>query len=269
MVTKRKITKRRKNRKGTKKRIQKGGQNFKGECNLPNIDSFDVTTDNSNIGVILNLEHRKDRCEQITNYFKDTGLQLYRLSAIKDDIGLKGAGLSHIKAIEYAKKYNLPSVLVLEDDCKPNDNFKNDWLLIKKWLDTHKNDWDIYSGGTTYYGFHDGQEDRESIVPICKLSDTIKLYYVRIQGMQFVYYNSNTYDSILTLNKDNYSNSVPQNAFDLWPNEKKMRIITSTPFISTQATSFSDIGHEVLDQNQWYVKSEDKIKIVENNIVCN
>ena len=270
MKRKTKINKRRKNRINTRKRKQyKGGQNFNGVCDIPNIETLDTSKDNSKIAIVLNLDHRKDRCENIKKAFDGMDLTLYRLSAIKNDAGLKGAGLSHIKAVEYAKKYNLPSILVLEDDCSPNENFKNDWTTIKNWLDTHKDKWDLFSGGTTYYGFHTGQGDIDTIKPICKLNENIKLFYVRIQGMQFVYYNSSVYDAILELNETNYSENVPYNAFDLWPNDKQMKIITSTPFLSTQATNYSDIGNEVLDQNKWYLISEENIKKIENNIVCN
>ena len=89
---------------------------------------------------VINLDHRKDRWNNIQKDFKDIGLHLQRWNAIygknlsDDEIsklttwkcnqfctyGMIGCWLSHYTLWQYIVKNNLDNVLILEDDATPN-----------------------------------------------------------------------------------------------------------------------------------------------------
>lgn len=73
----------------------------------------------------INLDERKDRKEYMEDILDNYNYK--RISAIKDDNGWIGCAKSHIKCIDYAKKNNLKSVIILEDDFMflDNQNFEN------------------------------------------------------------------------------------------------------------------------------------------------
>jgi glycosyl transferase family 25 len=66
----------------------------------------------------INLEHRKDRKEQIENELKIMSLKQKseRFEAINKKPGIVGCGYSHLAVIKLAKERNYENVLILEDD---------------------------------------------------------------------------------------------------------------------------------------------------------
>jgi hypothetical protein len=110
---------------------------------------------------IINLPRRTDRAESIKRLMSNVGIHEYKFiygldgqdpDIIKQFVKLKknniptsghyGCLLSHIKAIELAKRKKLNSVLILEDDVLLEDNF------IERISRLRVPDWDIiYFGG--------------------------------------------------------------------------------------------------------------------------
>jgi GR25 family glycosyltransferase involved in LPS biosynthesis len=83
----------------------------------------------NNIDKILyiNLEHRKDRNNEINEQFKRVGIsqdKIIRIDAIYDNPGSLGCSASHIKCLEYAISNNYKNVLILEDDFNFIDNIQ-------------------------------------------------------------------------------------------------------------------------------------------------
>jgi glycosyl transferase family 25 len=75
----------------------------------------------------INLAHRTDRKKHIEkelNKLSPIYSNIERIDAVKHRNGGKGCGLSHIKALETAKKRNWKNVLIVEDDLifKPQTN---------------------------------------------------------------------------------------------------------------------------------------------------
>ena len=62
---------------------------------------------------VINLDERNDRWEQIQNSFKQYNIHLERISAIRDPVGWKGCGYSHMKVIKMAKEQNLQSKQII------------------------------------------------------------------------------------------------------------------------------------------------------------
>ena len=87
--------------------------------------------------LFINLEHRKDRLEHVTEELKKMNINGERVDAIKKDIGALGCTMSHIKCLEIAKKRDYDYVFICEDDI----HFKNPELF----LDSIRNDAEIES----------------------------------------------------------------------------------------------------------------------------
>jgi len=101
------------------------------------------------IAHVINLDHRKDRYEKITDMCKNLkSIHLEKFNALYGDPGWKYCGLSHLEVI----KQNIDKgkhILVFEDDCciLVPKQFDARWNEIKKWLDDNPDKWDIFNGG--------------------------------------------------------------------------------------------------------------------------
>jgi glycosyl transferase family 25 len=93
----------------------------------------------------INLDHRKDRLEQVKNEF-ETKLKIRnieRFPAIKHDKGAIGCALSHIRCLEIALERRYPYVFICEDDIE----FLNpDFFLeaVKKFEKMPPKNWNVY-----------------------------------------------------------------------------------------------------------------------------
>lgn len=92
----------------------------------------------------INLAYRTDRNAHILheiNKLCTDQSKIHRIDAIKNDIGILGCGLSHIKALEYALSNQWETVLILEDDFtfRVDDvNYINDKIML-----LFENDFDV------------------------------------------------------------------------------------------------------------------------------
>lgn len=66
----------------------------------------------------INLEHRKDRKEEIEHELKNMNLieKSERFNAIKKTPGIAGCGYSHLAVLKLAKERGYKNVLIFEDD---------------------------------------------------------------------------------------------------------------------------------------------------------
>jgi len=64
----------------------------------------------------INLEERVDRKELIEIELNNFDLKYERFSAIKDEMGIYGCGLSHLSVLKLAKEREYKNVLIFEDD---------------------------------------------------------------------------------------------------------------------------------------------------------
>ena len=227
----------------------------------------------NNDAYLINLDSRKDRLDTVNNHFKKY-LNIIKTSAVHmtEDIkkekypnvnlsiGQLGCGLSHLNIVKSALEKNLKTVLILEDDCKPTEFFSN-WFLIKNWLDSNLDKWDIFVGGNCKY-FWDKDDKKKTIEPVCSLNAETKLYYTKIMCFQFIYVNSRVYRKFLEW-EDNMDNAI-----DNWPDKMNMVTVSCTPFIAIQEISYSDISKSKSDSVHTFTHSEKEIASVQNNLVC-
>jgi len=211
---------------------------------------------------VINLDDRPDRFDTIMRNFDNAPFTLERFSAIRDSVGWKGCGLSHMALTQLAKDSSMETILIMEDDCKPSKDFNTRWFLIKSWLDSNRDRWDIYVGGTTYYNVINKSSD--TIKPICKLDSNIKLYYTKLLCLHFYYLNSSAYDKFLEWKK----NAEKNGAVDMWPNIINMKIVTSSPFIASQNDGYSDIQNTQANYNNSFKESGKIIASIQNNSAC-
>jgi hypothetical protein len=105
--------------------------------------------------LVINLPHRTDRWEKIQDDFKNTSFRLQRYDGVmvndpeisRKDRCYMGVARTHIQIIKEAKEQGKKTILILEDDCKPEPKFEQNWYLIKEYLDSHLDDWEVFNGG--------------------------------------------------------------------------------------------------------------------------
>jgi len=138
---------------------------------------------------IINLDESVDRMNQVMKDFSDV-FTIYRTSAVKMTPGQQGCALSFVRIVKMAKEKNLPTVLIFEDDNKPEPNFNENWIIIKKYLDSNMDKWEIFNGG---------MRNIMGIQKMIELESGIKL--IKPTGgysSNWIYINSNAYDKVLS-----------------------------------------------------------------------
>lgn len=108
----------------------------------------------------INLDHRKDRKQQILNEFNKMDInenKIHRIDAIHEKYnGHIGCAKSHIKALNYAKENNYKNVVIFEDDFIFTQNKIDVNNKINKFLKENSNKWDVVQLTSHYVTFRDG-----------------------------------------------------------------------------------------------------------------
>jgi len=179
---------------------------------------------------VINLKRRTDRWSAIQAAFKDTGVTLHRVDAVEHLNGSYGCSMSFLKIVQMAKEKNLPSVLILEDDCLPGDNFKDRWPRIKNWLDTHPDEWEIFNGGGSVVG--------NCNLYKCPEPDVCFFKTTQMWHAHFIYIPQRMYDKVLEYpDKDTGNITV---LIDAWLNQH-FNTLSTYPFIGKTQNGFSNI----------------------------
>jgi len=189
--------------------------------------------------LVINLPHRNDRWNQIQEDFKNTSFRLQRYHGVmitdpeitRKDRGYMGLARTHIEIVKKAKEENKKTILILEDDCKPEPNFESNWYKIKDYLDTHLDDWEVFNGG------------------ICGIESLSKVYV--IENMYLIKEKGGCFSHWLYLNVDKCYDKLMN-----WE-DKKIEIDlyyshhfnhwTCFPLLAEQHSGMSDIGERTKD----------------------
>jgi GR25 family glycosyltransferase involved in LPS biosynthesis len=127
---------------------------FKKLCRCEN---FNNSTNILPYALFINIKKRTDRLKNVHNQMKNWPEEkLIRIDAEKRRDGVLGCGLSHIKALEKAKKIieenNLDYILILEDDFKWKFDFNITTDKLTEVFNS-KIDWDVITLITSvFYG---------------------------------------------------------------------------------------------------------------------
>jgi|GEM_PF-1188727 len=179
--------------------------------------------------LIINLKHRQDRFEHITNEIKKLSnviSNVYRVEAIIDET--RTAFKSHKQCIRIAKERKWPYVLILEDDAMFEDN-AND-ILLRSVNEIQNHNWDVLYLGASL------------LAHTTRVSDClIKLTHAYALHAYIV--NSQMYDTILNLPQI-YEMDVHYNL--IMPQHN---MYMCDPMIAYQMPNYSDLQNGYRDYN--------------------
>jgi hypothetical protein len=166
----------------------------------------------------------------------------------RKDRGYIGVARTHIEIIKMCKAKNMTTVLILEDDCKPEPNWEENWYKAKDYLDNNLDKWEVFNGGIC------GIESLKRVVVIDNL------YLLNTIGGCFshwLYLNvDKAYDKLLA-----------------WEDHKKeidlyytyhFNHYTSYPLLAEQHNGISDIGEREKDWSVNFIMAKIDMK---NNLV--
>jgi hypothetical protein len=105
--------------------------------------------------LVINLDHRTDRWEQMNKDFAASSFKLTRYPGVmitdpnisRKDRGYIGVARTHIEIIKMCKEKGMKTVLILEDDCKPEPNWEQNWYKARNYLDNNLDKWEVFNGG--------------------------------------------------------------------------------------------------------------------------
>lgn len=138
----------------------------------------------------INLEYRKDMYDSINNVIDNLQFdksKVTRINAIQKDNGAYGCALSHIQALENAKKNGYNKILIFEDDFVPYDyndlnnkltkflNEVQDWDLVQ--LSSSSTNDIKYVGVDNVYKVLDSQGANAYGVSINFIDKLLKVFY--------------------------------------------------------------------------------------------
>ena len=204
---------------------------------------------NPNNAYVINLEKDADRLTGLKTKFENSRIHLVRVPAIENkENGHIGCGMSFVKTIQFAKDNNLNTILIFEDDNKPLEDFEERWIIIKEWLDSNLDKWDVYNGGARFIDWlsYDHKSTSEW-VDKTKLAFTINenehLFTCPITcSTNWIYINSKAYDKVLKW-KNIYNNNdiMPFMPIDQYlGNTYYFDILFSIPHLALQENGVSN-----------------------------
>ena len=194
---------------------------------------------------VVNLDSRPDRWKNIQKRFRSRQFKLRRFTPLKAINPQYSLLLTTIEILKVAKKEKLANILILEDDCLPVN--LDVWPKIKEWLATHKEKWDIYSGGAQNIYFPN---------PVGE-TDGVKFYDpLWSTAAHFIYIPRRSYNKVIS----HYSNFkyvttlVPFVSTDIHNNFLKE--IVSYPFVAYQDSGYSNVSKTRRDRKKDFRKAE-------------
>ncbi len=177
---------------------------------------------------LINLEHRNDRRIEFLESFKNYPFNIYRFNAIKHSKSYIGCALSHLYLIEYAKRMNLPYIIIVEDDAILNVSSEKVSEVIDV-LTNNLDKWNIFNGCPT---FGNNSENEDSIIVSEAFNDLLKVSNFGLCST-FNIHNKNIYDKLLT-----FDFKIP---IDCHIEKMTLLHIYKNEMFSYQRASYSDI----------------------------
>jgi GR25 family glycosyltransferase involved in LPS biosynthesis len=190
---------------------------------------------------VINLKERTDRKEQIIQDFKPyKNIQLEVIEGIKHENGAQGCFLSHKKCIQLAKERDMEYIIVLEDDCYPNENLENRLNTVLEYLKTRT--WGIFLGGVNKTRMENVLKKdiykEEKILDIDLGSTT-----------HFIIYHKSSYDFFLSLETA---------IIDIcW--REKINAVTIVPFLATQRSGYSNIENGIINYSLTMMRTQTRL----------
>lgn len=215
----------------------------------------------------VNLAHRKDRLESMTNQCALAGIPAQRFEAIdwrsrewgpryqkmfRRTPGACGCHESQVSVMREALQAGKHAV-VFEDDCVFCSDFQERLAYIEKWMDTHE--WDVFWLGASFHvpawWHRKGHRERELEDCHCSLNkDAMQTRDSRIiqtfgAFITFAYIvNKNSLDKVLTMLDEELHTSIGIDWLFI-KLQPKLRCFSFVPGLTRQYTNQSDIGNGI------------------------
>jgi len=188
--------------------------------------------------LVINLQERTDRWNDIQNDFKDWPFELERIDAIKEVPAQVACWKSHQKCISIAKERGYPWILILEDDCLPNSDGKDRFLELLPYLWRYRTQWDIFNGGAEI-------KEKEWVQKLIQTAPPI--FQTKSIMTHFIIIHEEIYDRLLQ--------AIPNKSAVDWYYTRNYRMWSTVPHIAIQKPGKSDIGNA--DDNRHLLKASE------------
>lgn len=186
--------------------------------------------------MVMNLDSRPDRLEQVTQELSSQGIVFERFPAIKDQIGWKGYNKT-IKAV-FETYWDIENLFLFEDDCY----FESDLQL--NLLDNLPNDWDgIWLGSNLQSDHHNKVSES-----LYRLENGWNTHAVLLRK-QFRDWCLEHWDESLVFDEWIRLNALP-----------KRNCYVVSPMIAFQRPSNSDIVGGYADYSEAWQKAKSRLK---------
>lgn len=188
--------------------------------------------------IYINLDHRKDRKEQILNEFKKMNIdetKIHRIHAVHEKYnGHIGCAKSHIKAIEYAKNNGFKRVLIFEDDFV----FLHNEDIVKERIQNFLRNtpkWDVCQFTSVYVTYKNNDENNN--VRLVNKASTSSCYAI----------NSTFYDKLL----NNLNDSLKKMEHEMEQFNKNNNNILKKKHTSNYALDQN--WYKLQEKSNWYI----------------
>jgi glycosyl transferase family 25 len=194
----------------------------------------------------INLEYRLDMYDSINNVIDNLQFdrnKVTRINAIKKNNGAYGCALSHIEALEDAKKNCYEKILILEDDFVPFD-YNDTKYKISKFLDEVK-DWDlIMLSSSRIMQVNDSQYDNVQKVIDCQGTIAYAITSDFIDTLLETFKKSS--DLLSTI--ENYAEPCPYCIDVFWKHlQPNSNWYIFNPILGKEFPKYSDVQKRFLD----------------------
>ena len=195
----------------------------------------------------INLEHRTDRrdhvLKEIRKICKDE-TKIHRIDAIRDAIGIRGCGLSHIKSLKYILEHpEWKHCLVLEDDFTFQSD---DESVIRDKLDMFFNDFKEFDVCVMSHNKLECVDTHNDLIKKVIYSQTASSYILNTQFVPTLLHNFEESSNDMKLN-----GVIHENCLDIhWTVLQPMnRWFAFDPRLGHQCDSHSDIENKFVSYN--------------------
>ncbi len=156
------------------------------------------------------------------------------------------------------------NILIIEDDNNFTDNFNKRWDIIKSYLDSNPDEWDIFNGNTAY-----------TIYPydMIVINDEKLIKFTNNTKTNFIYYNKKIIPRFIEYFETFYYKLMNNKLNNDWVIDRFLRVfkcVTSIPFLTNEIKgSISSINGCEQKYNTFTTTSENDINKIINNLYNN
>ena len=204
---------------------------------------------------VLNQTHRTDRRENMLEDFKDApftleftpGIQYINPYQNRVEDKYDAVALTHLELLKKAKRDGEKTLLLLEDDTIPSEDYKERWIQIKEYLDANLDIWDTFNGGQL------GITDVKKVIKLSK--NNLLLHAYGGSNSHWMYFNV---DSVLPKLQESFGQEKRLEIDMYYP--LKCRNLAVFPFLGEQSVGFSDISNINRDWSVLYSETKRQMK---------